>query len=174
MLELPDSYTNVPPVKLHMEQPKITVINYPTGNIKSPTDNSDLDWLDSVRQATYCNGPIGTTHPQTDTAWLSWSAYHASNASSHVAVLPLFEESSNSVSMIKHSIDVVIEAIQFLNPGQIPVITMEQPLYAIAKTIQWNWPSVYGENRLVIVMGGLHIEIAALKTFGASLKDSGW
>ena len=51
---------------------------------------------------------------------------------------------------------------------------MDQPLFAIAKNIQWKWPSVYGESKCVIMFGGLHIELPALKTAGNLLESSGW
>ena len=51
-------------------------------------------------------------------------------------------------------------------PGQTPVVTFDQPLFALAKQIQWKWPQEYGEQKFVVVFGGLHIEIAALKTVG--------
>ena len=51
---------------------------------------------------------------------------------------------------------------------------MDQPLFIIAKNIQWKWPSVYGESKFVIMFGGLHIELAALKTAGHLLESSGW
>ena len=38
------------------------------------------------------------------------------------------------------------EVVQYLNPGQIPVVTADQPIYAVAKQIQWHWPEQYGEN----------------------------
>ena len=53
---------------------------------------------------------------------------------------PLFNEDSKSVVMIRHSMDVIQQAVQKLNSVQVPVITLDQPLYAIAKLIQWNWP----------------------------------
>ena len=53
---------------------------------------------------------------------------------------PLFNEDSKSVVMIRHSVDVIQQAVQKLNSVQVPVITLDQPLYAIAKLIQWNWP----------------------------------
>ena len=55
-------------------------------------------------------------------------------------MLPLFKEQAHSPAMIRHSMSVVRKAVQFLNPGQIPVVTFDQPLYAIAKQVQWNWP----------------------------------
>ena len=56
--------------------------------------------------------------------------------------------------------------MQELNPSQIPVITLDQPLHSIAKRIQWNWPEKYGENHFVIIPGGLHIEMAGLNLGG--------
>uniref|UniRef100_UPI00358F05C7 uncharacterized protein n=1 Tax=Myxine glutinosa TaxID=7769 RepID=UPI00358F05C7 len=76
--------------------------------------------------------------------------------------------------MIRHAMDVVKAAINELNPGQIPVVTLDQPLYAIAKQVQWNWPDTHGEDLFVVMLGGLHTEMAALKTAGDWLQDSGW
>ncbi len=53
--------------------------------------------------------------------------------------------------------DVIRRATEFLNPGQIPVMACDQPLYAVAKIIQWNWPDTHGEGRYLIMFGGLHI-----------------
>lgn len=58
--------------------------------------------------------------------------------------------------------------------GQTPVLAMDEPLYALAKTIQWQWPQSYGENRFVVMMGGFHVEQAALRTIGDWLRGSGW
>ena len=43
----------------------------------------------------------------------------------------------------------------------------------IAKLIQWNWTDVYGE-KFVNLLGGLHIEMAAMTTLGDLLDGSGW
>ena len=64
------------------------------------------------------------------------------------------------------------DTVAFLNPGQTPVIAADQPLYALLKQIQWEWPE-YGEDKFVIMFGGLHIEMAALKSLGTLLEDSG-
>ena len=66
------------------------------------------------------------------------------------------------------------EGVAFLTPGQIPVVAADQPLYALAKQIQWYWPEEYGEDKFVIMFGGLHIEMTALKSIGSMLEDSGW
>ena len=62
----------------------------------------------------------------------------------------------------------------FLNQGQTPVMTFDQPLYAIAKTIQWTWPEQFGEDKLLVMLGGLHIEMAFIGLIGSWLKDSRW
>ena len=89
-------------------------------------------------------------------------------------LLPLFHESAHTVAMIRHSIDVVTSAVNHLNPCQTPVLTFDQPLFTLAKEIQWTWPDEYGEEKVVIMFGGLHIETAALKTVGDWLDGSGW
>ena len=70
--------------------------------------------------------------------------------------------------------DIIEKITQAVNPGQTPVLTVDQPLYAIAKKIQWKWPDQYGENKFVVLMGGLHIEMAVLKVLGDWLNKSGW
>ena len=55
------------------------------------------------------------------------------------ALLLLFHENAHSVAMIRHSMNVIRNAVDCVNNGQVPVITFDQPLYAIAKQIQWKW-----------------------------------
>lgn len=110
---------------------------------------------------------------------VAWSAYHASkqNADIHTTLtklLPLFYEKAATAAMIKHGMNVVRWATNFLNPGQIPLIALDAPLYALAKFVQWNWPNTHGERTFVIMFGGLHIEMAMWKTFGDYLDGSGW
>ncbi|KAH3875882.1 hypothetical protein DPMN_039164 [Dreissena polymorpha] len=76
--------------------------------------------------------------------------------------------------MLRHSMSIIGSVVQYLNPVQVPVIAFDQPLYAIAKQIQWGYPDIYGESKLVTMLGGLHIEMAVLKTIGDWLQDSGW
>uniref|UniRef100_H3APT7 Uncharacterized protein n=1 Tax=Latimeria chalumnae TaxID=7897 RepID=H3APT7_LATCH len=64
--------------------------------------------------------------------------------------------------------------IQHLNPGQTPVITMDQPLYSLVKQIQWTWLENLGEENYVVMLGGLHIEMAVLHMLGEWLDGSGW
>lgn len=97
----------------------------------------------------------------------SWAVYHASHEEpgAHIitpnALLPLFQE-----AMIRHSMDVVRNAVEHLNPGKIPILTFNQPLYVVAKQILWKWLQKCGEDQFVVMSGGLHIEMTALKTTG--------
>lgn len=114
---------------------------------------------------------------------IAWSAYHAAlqddsllndKQAALTQLMPLFHEKAATAAMIKHSMDVNRQATLFLNPGQVPVLAMDAPLYALAKYIQWKWPETYGEDQYVIMFGGLHIEMAAWKTIGDYLSKSGW
>ena len=68
--------------------------------------------------------------------------------------------------MIRHTLNVVAAATHHLNPSQVPVTTFDQPLYALAKQIQWQWPNTYREKKCVILLGGLHIEMSCLRMLG--------
>ena len=109
---------------------------------------------------------------------ISWSAFNASRQPqlariiSPTAQLPLFLDSAHTVAMIRHSMDVVKNAVEHVNPGQTPVVTLDQPLFALAKQIQWKWPEKYGEDKMVVMFGGLHIVMAALKMLGDWLRGS--
>ena len=67
----------------------------------------------------------------------SWAAYHASLQNelsqdiSLEAKLPLFKTKAHSPAMVRHSMAIVRDAVQFLNPGQIPAVTFDQHLYAL-------------------------------------------
>ncbi|KAI0241982.1 hypothetical protein LSAT2_015270, partial [Lamellibrachia satsuma] len=55
------------------------------------------------------------------------------------ALFPLFLDSAQTVAMIRHSLDVVKNAVEHLKPGQTPVVTFDQPRFALAKQIWWKW-----------------------------------
>ena len=80
-----------------------------------------------------------------------WGAYHAlhqlpvEDPPSVCALLPLFYEKAATPSMIKHGMGIQRQAIAYLNPSQIPVTTFNQPLFAIAKHVQWKWPTSLGQ-----------------------------
>ncbi|CAG2232479.1 unnamed protein product [Mytilus edulis] len=108
-------------------------------------------------------------------------AFHARQAAKYSkapldisSLLPMFQKEAKSIVMIRHSVNIAKQCVQFLNPGQRPVITCDQPLYALANSVQWNWPNRFSEEQIVVLFGGLHIEKAALRTIGDWLENSGW
>ena len=67
-----------------------------------------------------------------------------------------------------------MQVTEFLNPGQTTVLGADQPLYAIIKLIQWQCPDTLGEDKLVIIMGALHIENKMHLMIGKLQHDTGW
>ena len=173
---LPEFYSNVKPVILPKSDPPIPKRGQFVNACQSIQDaiQEEYKWLDNVKEEM-------TKEIVGERTNVSWAAFHANRVPStsdfHLstsALLPLFKEEAASAAMICHAVDVVIQAVKHLNPGQVPVLACDQPLYAIAKKIQWTWPEKYGEDKLFIMLGGLHTELAALKAIGHWLEDSGW
>ena len=109
---------------------------------------------------------------------MMWSAYHARKQDQQFkppsvsCMLPLLDASSNSIGTMRHAIDTIMSITEHVNPGQRPVIAQDQPLFRIAKQIQWAWPEKY--KRCIFMMGGLHIEMELMRMLGSLLNGSGW
>ena len=88
-------------------------------------------------------------------------------------MLPLYRESAHTPAMVKHCLKQSIAITNFMNPGQIPVNFCDQPLYAISKQLQWQHAEL-DESKVIVMMGGLHIEMAIQSMIGHILKGSGW
>ena len=77
--------------------------------------------------------------------WISWAAYYAvkSGPPSFISkshMLPLFTESANSpITMLQCMKTIKCDTV-YLNPGQAPVMVADQPLYTLAKLLQWKYP----------------------------------
>ena len=112
--------------------------------------------------------------------YISWAAFHAStqpesiDPNALIALLPLFSEKAATIAMIKHGMDILSKITNYLNPGQIPVMAFDQPLFALAKYVQWSWTESLGEECFIAMFGGLHIEMALWDTIGDFLDCSGW
>ena len=176
--QLPASYATVHPAALFNKNPVVPPVFGPVRpDIRdTPTAvDEEHEWLEHVNNNMEMEDLVITKDSN-----LSWAAFHADKQgvshtqSTITALLPLFLEKAATVAMIKHSMDVVKATVQHLNPGQTPVLTMDQPLFSIAKHIQWNFQDFYGEDKFIIVLGGLHIEMAAFKIVGQWLRGSGW
>ncbi len=173
---LPSLYSEVPPAGLDVAEytvPKVQGDVSPGSDLVIAVLVEEQKWLEKVN-ALHDQEPLNVTE------CISWAGHHATSNKIPVrpkcisALLPLFHEQAHTVAMIRHSMTLMEQDIQHLNPGQIPVFTVDQPLYALAKQTQWRWPDLYGEDRFVVVLGGLHIEMALFKVLGGWLEGSGW
>ena len=169
--ELPEAYTNIRPAYITQN-----ANNPPVASPSLPAPESILSHL---KEEYYWFEEVFLAEEVADAVSITWSAHHATQKRSHSfevsisAMMPLWRDQAHSVATIKHAMAKIRDTVAFLNPGQTPVIAADQPLYALAKQIQWKWPE-YGEDKFMIMFGGLHIEMAALRSMGTLLRGSGW
>ena len=110
----------------------------------------DEVWLNHLHEVfTKMDGKLQET-PGTYSGFLS----HGQSADdvrprATVGVFPVFYEKASSMAMQKRSMLVVKKAREFMNPGQVPVIVGDCPLYAKQKICQWEYPDEIGELKIV-------------------------
>ena len=71
-----------------------------------------------------------------------------------IGLMPLLLENAHATALLSRVVNLVKEAVEHLNPNQTPVLTMDQPLPAIAKEIQWLWSDSFSNNKYVIMTRG--------------------
>ena len=96
------------------------------------------------------------------------------STSDTTAMIPMFCENSKSAAMINQSLDMILKGDNSLNEGQPIVVTLDQPLYAIAKRVQWQWPEEYSIHKIIFMLGGLHTEMEFLSALGDWLECGSW
>ena len=84
------------------------------------------------------------------------------------ALLPVFQEHANTLAMIHHATLLIQKETEYLNPGQTPVMTADQPLFALAKEIPWLNHDLLGEDKFLFMMGDLHTEMNFMACLGIS------
>ena len=174
--KLPDSYEIVPAVAL-----KTSDVAVPRLSCHLESSHNHLNEA-LTKQKSWVDHAIGLLVKEdlVNDDKMAWGAYHAlhqlslEDPPSVCALLPLLYEKAATPSMIKHAMDVQRHAIAYLNPVQIPVTAFDQPLFAIAKYVQWRWPSTHSEHMHVVMLGDLHTEMALWRTLGDVLEGSGW
>ena len=172
LYDLPDSYTIVPSLcKSTVQIPKVTM-QITESNLHDAIEEEN-EWLSSASE-------LLTHEAFDDYKAMSWSAFHAAKERSSISppaiisLLPLFMEKADSPAMIKHGMDILMSATQFLNPGQMSILACDCPIYAQCKYLQWRFPELYGEEKMMIILGGLHTEKTLWKCLGDLLEKSGW
>ena len=61
-------------------------------------------------------------------------------------MLPPFRESAHSPMMVYHGMNVICAVTNHINTRQNPVMVVDQPLFTLAKKIQWLYSDELGEN----------------------------
>ena len=177
-VQLPEDYSIVPAVAFSVSDLKVPE-RMPVQDNPTPTSH---DVLHNERQWLHDALPLLEGDQEyDDNTCLTWSAYHSGQQRCGTetipglgALLPLFHEKAATFSMVKHGIDVLKRITEYLNPGQVPVLACDQPLFALVKYVQWTCPNSYGENKLIPMLGGLHTEMNFWKMVGNILDESGW
>ena len=173
MHSLPDKYIMIPAVvckSVELSVPEIKISGVPVDFEATKEENR---WIEHAIQ-------LMQKDELQKSDSISWAAYFASrqpettDPAALISLLPLFNEKAATFAMIKHGMDIQRQITAHLNPGQIPVTAFDQPLFALAKYVQWQFPDIYGEQHYVVMFGGLHIEMALWNTIGELLEDSGW
>ena len=173
---LPTLYTFVPPISRNLvTQPPVKDVQPQPMASFDKEEQHEKAWMKMVQENMQVNFESETDPP------IMWSAYHAtrldavgSTEKCIEAMLPLFRDKAATPKMIRHGMYLVKKTTEFLNSQQIPIMVVDQPLFDIAKKMQWTFPELFGEDRFLVMLGGLHIEMALWATMGDFLRGSGW
>ena len=122
--QLPNAYTTVPAVALKVTDVSVPQVSNPTvpqlGQLERAQRKEKI-WIERARKLLKKN-ELG----KGDT--IAWSAFHASlqdeladPLTCLTQLLPLFYEKAATAAMIKHGMNVLYWATEFLNPGQTPL-----------------------------------------------------
>lgn len=145
---------------LHCEY---STVHYAVDN-ENPVPNSQLVMVDTISNENKLE------------KHLAWVKNHRKQCRiwERKCILPMFRDSAHTKAMVKHRMDVIKKSTLFLNPSQeSTILVLDQPLFALAKKIQWENQKDCGEDTFVIMMGGLHIEMFFLEILGQFLDESG-
>ncbi len=166
---LPEYYTEVFPAKTGVADYPLQSVNAECPSLPLQDISRATDWLGKVN----ANYAKEESNSFSENEMVSWSAFYSSRVSksntpakSLTALLPLLKESITSTATVAHTFKIIQSILLKVNPSQIPVITADQPVYAIAKQVQWRYLNSYGEDKVFIMMGALHIEMCFLSAIG--------
>ena len=106
----------------------------------------EYEWLQKI-SITQFHDPVNIT----------WSSHYADKKRGPAfqtcisVLMSLLRDQAHSVATVRHVLDKIRDAVRLLNPRQVPVITADQPIYATAKQIQWQWRDIYSESHFLIM-----------------------
>ena len=91
------------------------------------------------------------------------------NKNKHTKIL------NKSIQKSKMAAKVICQAINYINPGQTPVMEVDQPLFTLAKKLQWKNPGTeFDEESFLVTLGAMHTEKMLWGVSGDWLDGSGW
>ena len=101
-----------------------------------------------------------------------FSAFYSHQGMSPIKIgshLP--QEPVTAPATVRHTVNIVYKITQKVNPGQISVITGDQPVYTIGKQLLWMFPTEFKD--IVWMFETLHTEQVFIKAIGDWLENSG-
>ena len=87
--------------------------------------------------------------------------------------MPLIGEKVNSLKAQYHCMSIIKKTIHFINESQIPVDASDQPVYGLSKEVQLRYPSTFGHDKYISLLGDIHMEHSILLMHGELIKGSG-
>ena len=112
--------------------------------------------------------------------YVTWGAYHASKTEApnlppmQSFPNPLFIEMASEPSMVARIMLLGQAVTEKPNSGQAPWLETDQPLCHLAKRIRHKFPDEFGNNKMLITMGALHIEKMLWTASGDFVNSSGY
>lgn len=177
-ITLPEDFSVVPYIDEYAGD--VTLPAMPDGTVQSICSSNpraavpEQGWLEHVHKILGEDDGKLSEVPVTYSGFFSHSQDDNVRPRATVGVFPVFYEKASSIAMQKHAMLIVKKATEFVNPGQIPIIEGDCPLYALQKKCQWLFPEEVGESKMVCFIGFLHIEMASQECGGKLLAGSGW
>ena len=163
MLSLPESFTDIKPtpeIRAEPTQRSLTNCNFDGKSVIGEMET----WINVLR-----SDPVEGTKIHFSGFYSDQSAIPIQSGSH---LLPLISEPVTAPATVRHATHIAKDIIRHTNPGQVSVITGDQPVYAIGKQLQWKFPNEFGD--VLWMLGPLHIEQVYLKVIGDWLEKSGW
>ena len=137
--------------------PAMSTVNYNIPDQLPSMLAENKDWLNLVKNKI-------SQEEMEPGQWISWAASHASIAQPR-STPPAHSTcclSSWNPLQAQRWLSMLSQAINFINPGQTPVVEADQPLFQLAKKIQWKYPETeIGESSFLVTLGAMHTENAS-------------
>ena len=178
-VQIPKEYAVIPYAEQWAGDIKLAPIPRGTG-IPTGADDPclmipELAWLDHVKDVIVQHGGNIQDRPITYSGYFSHIISESDiRPKASIGVYPTLSIKVHLMETQKHCMLTTMKAIEFVNPGQTPVIAGDLQVYMSQKKAQYMYPEEVGEDKIVCFVGMLHLEMAAQECGGVLLAGSGW